>query len=72
MGVYDLDGIDFSGWNLGSYNLVSATGVGVFIEGDTGGAGLGSITLDVIPEPSTTALLAMGVVAMINRRKRLG
>ena len=56
----------------GSYNLVSATGATVFIEGDTGGAGLGSITLDVVPEPSSVALLAMGVVAMINRRRRLG
>lgn len=70
-GVYDLEGITFSGWNPGSYNLVSATGAAVFIEGDTAGAGLGSITLDVVPEPSSVALLAMGAVAMISRRRRL-
>jgi len=70
-GMYDLDGINFSGWNPGSYNLVSATGAALFIEGDTGGAGLGTITLNVVPEPSSAALLALGAVAMLNRRRRL-
>ncbi|MGE9267788.1 MAG: PEP-CTERM sorting domain-containing protein [Verrucomicrobiales bacterium] len=68
-GVYDLDDIDFAGWNPGSYNLVSATGASVFIEGDTGGPGLGSITLNVVPEPSTSGLLGLLSTFFLLRRK---
>ncbi|BDS07541.1 hypothetical protein NT6N_25810 [Oceaniferula spumae] len=69
-GTCDLDAIDFSAWNPGTYDLISAMGAGVFIEGGTTGEGLGTITLNVMSKPSSSGLLAVGAAAILMRRGR--
>ena len=64
----------FNGLNLSNETLnisiIDSRTLMVTVNGTGNGAGMRNVTFDAIPEPSTTALGALGVLAMALRRRR--
>ena len=50
--------------------LTGGVGINGSIQGNASGFTINSATVEVVPEPSSTALLGLGGLALLTRRKR--